>query len=205
MARAPKIDAVLEAGVDLAHSTLLDTVDAAQVGDHLGVAADADRVLTHRFEAKLSGYDGWNWYVTLARVPRGKIPTVCETGLVPGDGALLSPEWVPWADRIRPEEREAQQAAEAEAAGATTATADAEPSTEPSPGQHDAEAPSSADAADDGAGTPGADGGTDVETVDTAASPDEPDEVVEDDSELEEAEHAAEEAPRRSRSRRRRR
>lgn len=205
MARAPKIDAVLEAGVDLARSTLLDTVDAAQIGDHLGVAADADRVLTHRFEAKLSGYAGWNWFVTLARVPRGKVPTVCETGLVPGDGALLSPEWVPWADRIRPEERAAQQAAEAEATGTTAATADAEPTTEPSPGQHDGAAPSSADATDDAAGAPGTDGGTDVETVDTAASPDEPDEVVEDDSELEEAEHAAEEAPRRSRSRRRRR
>ncbi len=35
-------------------------------------------------------------------MPRGKVATVCETNLVPGDGALLSPEWLPYADRIAP-------------------------------------------------------------------------------------------------------
>lgn len=197
MARAPKIDAVLGAGVDLARSTLLATVEAAQVGDHLGVAADADRVLTHRFEARLPGYAGWNWYVTLARVPRGKEATVCETGLLPGDGALLAPEWVPWADRVRPEELAAQN--EAEAAQADGSTED-KPAPDPTPETHDGDAPSGTDDSVDPA-----EGGTDVETVDTAASPDEPDEVLEDDEELVDAEHAAEEAPRRSRSRRRRR
>lgn len=197
MARAPKIDAVLGAGVDLARSTLLATVDAAQVGDHLGVAADADRVLTHRFEARLPGYAGWNWYVTLARVPRGKEATVCETGLLPGDGALLAPEWVPWADRVRPEELAAQKAAEAAQADGST---EDKPAPDPTPETHDGDAPSGTDVSVDPA-----EGGTDVETVDTAASPDEPDEVLEDDEELVDAEHAAEEAPRRSRSRRRRR
>lgn len=202
MARAPKIDAVLGAGVDLARSTLLATVDAAQVGDHLGVAADADRVLTHRFEARLPGYAGWNWYVTLARVPRGKEATVCETGLLPGDGALLAPEWVPWADRVRPEELAAQKAAGAAAEDGSTEDGSTEdkPAQDPTPGTHDDDAP-----ADTGAPVDPAEGGTDVETVDTAASPDEPDEVVEDDEELVDAEHAADEAPRRSRSRRRRR
>ncbi|WP_372698451.1 DUF3027 domain-containing protein [Arthrobacter sp. JSM 101049] len=207
MARAPKLDAVLGAGIDLARSTLLGTVDASQVGAHLGATADADRVLTHRFEAKLAGYAGWNWYVTLARVPRGKVPTVCETGLLPGDGALLAPDWVPWADRVRPEEREAQQAAEAAAAdGTESAKPTQDPSPETSEATHDDGAPTRADAAADaGSEAPAAEAGTDVETVDTAASPDEPDEVVEDDAELVDAEQAAEAAPRRSRSRRRRR
>ncbi|GAA1361260.1 hypothetical protein GCM10009596_19130 [Arthrobacter rhombi] len=204
MARAPKIDAVLGAGVDLARSTLLDTVEPAQVGEHLGCTADDDRVLTHRFEAKLPGYAGWNWYVTLGRVPRGKVPTVCETGLLPGDGALLAPEWVPWADRVRPEELEAQKAAEAEASGQAPGD---QPTGDLSPATHDDDASSGApdDAGDTESGNGPTEGGTDVETVDTAATPDEPDEVVEDDEELVDAEHAAEEAPRRSRSRRRRR
>lgn len=190
MARAPKIDAVLGAGVDLARSTLLATVDAAQIGEHLGVAADADRVLTHRFEARLRGYAGWNWYVTLARVPRGKDATVCETGLLPGEGALLAPEWVPWADRVRPEELEAQKAAEA-----AEGSAGAEGATEDKPAPDPASQPAGDDA-------PAA---TDVETVDTADSADDPDEVVEDDDELVDAEQAVGQPPRRSRSRRRRR
>ncbi|WP_417215296.1 DUF3027 domain-containing protein [Arthrobacter sp.] len=201
MARAPKIDAVLGAGVDLARSTLLGTVEADQIGEHLGVSADDDRVLTHRFEAKLPGYAGWNWYVTLARVPRGKEATVCETGLLPGDGALLAPEWVPWADRVRPEELEAQKAAEAAAADAA---AGEKQSPDQSQDTHDDDAPAAAQANPASDAEPAADG-TDVETVDTAASPDEPDEVLEDDEELVDAEQAAESAPRRSRSRRRRR
>ena len=212
MARAPKLDAVLGAGIDLARSTLLDTVEADQVGAHLGVTADDDRVLTHRFEATLPGYAGWNWYVTLARVPRGKVPTVCESGLLPGEGALLAPDWVPWADRVRPEEREAQQAAEAAAAEGAEAGTPGQVAVPETPGDmHDGGA-STGDSAAAGSGAgsaaPAADADTDVETVDTAASPDEPDEVVEDDAELvdaEQAAEAAEAAPRRSRSRRRRR
>src|SRR6185312_3636663 len=200
MARAPKLDAVLGAAIDLARSTLLETVEADQVGAHLGVTTDDDRVLTHRFEARLPGYAGWNWYVTLARVPRGKVPTVCESGLLPGDGALLAPAWVPWADRVRPEEREAQQAAEAAAAEGTEAGAPAEAPVPETPGNtHDGGASAGADAsmaagAGAGSATPATDADTDVETVDTAASPDEPDEVVEDDAELVDAEQAAEAA-----------
>ena len=35
-------------------------------------------------------------------MPRGKVATVCETNLVPGEGALLSPEWLPYAERLAP-------------------------------------------------------------------------------------------------------
>ena len=47
-------------------------------------------------------YPGWRWAITVARVPRGKVATVCETNLVPGEGALLSPEWLPYAERLAP-------------------------------------------------------------------------------------------------------
>ena len=40
--------------------------------------------------------------VTLSRVPRSKAVTVSEVNLLPGEGALLSPQWLPWADRLAP-------------------------------------------------------------------------------------------------------
>jgi hypothetical protein len=40
--------------------------------------------------------------VTVARAPRAKAVTVNETVLLPGSGALLAPDWVPWQDRLRP-------------------------------------------------------------------------------------------------------
>ncbi|CAN5284092.1 hypothetical protein BH24ACT9_BH24ACT9_02870 [soil metagenome] len=74
------------------------------VGEHLGVVAEveADRLLTHRFRSTARGYLGWQWSVTLARAPRSKKITVDEVGLLPGDGALLAPAWVPWSERILP-------------------------------------------------------------------------------------------------------
>ena len=52
-----------------------------------------------RFENRLPGYPGWYWTVTVARV-EDEEPTVLELELLPGDGALLAPEWVPWAERL---------------------------------------------------------------------------------------------------------
>src|SRR5690606_27398674 len=48
------------------------------------------------------GYAGWHWIVTVARAPRARTATVCETGLLPGDGALLAKAWLPWAERLAP-------------------------------------------------------------------------------------------------------
>jgi hypothetical protein len=48
------------------------------------------------------GYSGWHWAVTVARAPRSKTVTVDEVVLLPGEGALLAPEWVPWSERLRP-------------------------------------------------------------------------------------------------------
>jgi len=61
-----------------------------------------DRVGTHYFACTASSYPGWRWAITVARVPRSKTVTVSETNLLPGDGALLSPQWLPYADRLAP-------------------------------------------------------------------------------------------------------
>lgn len=109
--RPAKLDALLAADVESARRAILDVAPQEQVGEHIGCTAEGDRLVLHRFEAKLPGYPGWRWFATLARVPRGKEATVCEVGLLPSEGSLLAPEWVPWAERVRPEDIAAVEAA----------------------------------------------------------------------------------------------
>lgn len=97
-----KTDATLAAAVEVAHEAAVSIAEPGAVGEHLGMVMDGERLGTHYFACLAPGYPGWRWAVTLARVPRGKSATVCETGLVPGEGALLSPAWVPYAERLAP-------------------------------------------------------------------------------------------------------
>lgn len=99
-----KPDAVLAAAVDTARNGILEIAGDTPVGEHLGAFPEAERLVTHRFEASVPGYVGWHWFATLARVPRGKEVTVCEVGLLPSEEALLAPDWVPWSERVRPED-----------------------------------------------------------------------------------------------------
>ena len=94
-------DATCAAAVDLAAAAAREMAGDS-VGEHLGVQAEGDRVVTHSFAAHQPGYSGWRWAVTVARAPRSRHVTVDEVVLLPGDGALLPPEWVPWSERLRP-------------------------------------------------------------------------------------------------------
>ncbi len=99
----PTLDPVLRAAVDLAREAAVEVAGGPDlVGEHLGTVVEADRLVAHQFEATAPGYPGWQWTVTLARVPRGRTPTVNEVALLPGEGAILAPPWVPWAERLRP-------------------------------------------------------------------------------------------------------
>ncbi|MBE9927525.1 DUF3027 domain-containing protein [Cellulosimicrobium cellulans] len=101
-ARAAR-DAVLTGAVELARAAAQEVAESPEdVGEHLGTVAEADRLISHRFACTMRGYRGWHWTVTLARVPRGRTATVCEVELLPGDGALLAPSWLPWSERLRP-------------------------------------------------------------------------------------------------------
>jgi Protein of unknown function (DUF3027) len=93
-----KLDQTCAAAVDLARDAILDE----HVGAHLSVAAEGERVVTHFFACTLPGYRGWRWAVTVARAPRSRHVTICETVLLPGDEALLAPSWVPWHERLQP-------------------------------------------------------------------------------------------------------
>ncbi len=98
--------------VDVARTALAELTPADTVGELLERTTEDDGVLTLSFAAKLSGYPGWHWSVSVAELP-GEEPTVLEAELLPGEGALLAPDWVPWAERLE-EYRAAQAAAAAE-------------------------------------------------------------------------------------------
>lgn len=101
---------------ELALSALAEITPDSTVGDAAGYRAEGDGVVSLRFDNRLAGYPGWFWTVTIARVEDAE-PTVLEVELLPGDGALLAPEWVPWAERLADyqaaQEAAAQAAAEA--------------------------------------------------------------------------------------------
>ncbi|MFW0111465.1 DUF3027 domain-containing protein [Rothia sp. P4278] len=104
--RTSKVDAVLAAAKDVALAGLADIAPENSIGPVHHLRGEEERLTTHLFECDLPGYRGWFWFATLSRAPRSKVATVCEIGLIPGDDALLAPAWVPWADRLRPEDRE---------------------------------------------------------------------------------------------------
>ncbi|TXK04849.1 DUF3027 domain-containing protein [Microbacterium mitrae] len=108
-------DAALLAAHDLAYAALLEITPAATIGAPAGHIVEPDGVVSLMFETTLLGYPGWFWTVSLARVP-GDEPTVLEAELLPGERALVAPDWVPWAVRLA-EYQAAQVAAAENAAG----------------------------------------------------------------------------------------
>ncbi|MFC0581831.1 DUF3027 domain-containing protein [Micrococcoides hystricis] len=116
--RKPKLDPQLAGEIEIARAALAEIADDDQVGEHVGAAADDDRLVTHRFVCLLPGYKGWHWFSTVARASRSKQVTVCELGLVSGDDSLLAPPWVPWSERVSEEERKQEQAEQSEQDGA---------------------------------------------------------------------------------------
>jgi hypothetical protein len=99
---AARQDAVLLAAVDLARAALEEVAEPGTVGAHSGMEMLGERLAMHWFECTSPGYHGWRWGVSVARVPRAKAATVCETNLLPGPDAVLAPEWLPYADRLAP-------------------------------------------------------------------------------------------------------
>ncbi|MEU4839267.1 DUF3027 domain-containing protein [Nocardia testacea] len=96
-----EVRTILAGAVDLARSALVD-LEPTGVGAHLGVRAEDECSATHRFEATLPGYHGWQWAVVVAAAPDTDRVTVSESALLPGPDALVAPEFVPWEQRIRP-------------------------------------------------------------------------------------------------------
>ncbi|RNI25121.1 DUF3027 domain-containing protein [Flexivirga caeni] len=99
---AVKADKVLLDGVALAHEAALAIAEPGAVGDHAGAVMLDERLAMHYFQCTSPGYVGWHWAISVARAPRQKFATVCETNLLPTDAAILAPEWLPYVERLAP-------------------------------------------------------------------------------------------------------
>ncbi|HEY1733516.1 MAG TPA: DUF3027 domain-containing protein [Acidimicrobiales bacterium] len=100
-ARRATLDSVCAEAVELAREAAEESA-RGEVGEHLGCEAEDDRVVNHRFACRNPAYLGWHWAVTVSRALRSRVPTVCETVLLPGETAVLAPAWLPWDERLRP-------------------------------------------------------------------------------------------------------
>ncbi len=89
----------VEARVALARAALGEVTDPADVGELIDVGSPADGVADLRFSCTLGGYTGWAWTVSTAQIA-GSEPTVLEVELLPMEGSLLAPPWVPWTERL---------------------------------------------------------------------------------------------------------
>jgi len=107
--------------VDVARAALLEITQESSIGALVSEQSEGEGVSTVRFASTMLGYPDWFWTVSVAQLPDEE-PTVLEAELLPGEGALIAPDWVPWADRL--EDYKAAQAAIA--AGELAAGADAD-------------------------------------------------------------------------------
>ncbi|OII37342.1 DNA primase [Curtobacterium sp. MMLR14_010] len=83
----------------LARTALLEVTEESTVGSFAGTTDEGDGVVSVLFANRMAGYPGWRWTVSVAHV-EGEDPSVLEVELMPGDGSLLAPEWVPWSERL---------------------------------------------------------------------------------------------------------
>lgn len=116
--RTSKVDEILAAAKDVALQGVREITPDHNIGLVHHVRPEEERLSTHLFECTMPGYRGWFWFATLSRAPRSKVATICEVGLLPGDDALIAPDWVPWADRVRPEDLEQKSSADSSEANA---------------------------------------------------------------------------------------
>ncbi|OIR43727.1 hypothetical protein BJP08_02410 [Corynebacterium sp. NML140438] len=87
--------------IEVAREAILEIADG-EVGAHIGVAGLSSNVATHRFEASVPGYTGWEWNAVVACATGSRWVTVNEVALMPARDALQAPDWVPYSERLRP-------------------------------------------------------------------------------------------------------
>lgn len=76
----------------------VETAPKNGVGDFLQLIEEDENVFTFLFAAKMKGYVGWTWSVSL--FASDEDTSVSEVNLMPGDESLIAPNWVPWAERL---------------------------------------------------------------------------------------------------------
>jgi hypothetical protein len=92
------LDSLTEAQ-KFALTALLEVTSVSTVGELVSETDEGDYVTSYRFATTLPGYPGWNWTITVADLP-DEHPTIVESELLPAEGALLAPDWIPWSERM---------------------------------------------------------------------------------------------------------
>ena len=83
---------------EVAKAALLEITPEATIGAPSGQIEEAGATSV-TFQANMAGYPGWHWTVSIATLDDAE-PSVLEVELMPGNGALLAPDWVPWSERL---------------------------------------------------------------------------------------------------------
>jgi hypothetical protein len=110
--------------LEVARAAATQNAGEKAVSNFVELIDEGDGAYSFVFEAKLEGYQGWLWSVTLFD-SGDESPTISEVVLLPGEQALLAPAWVPWSERLADwkalqVELEAQAALDALEAGEST-------------------------------------------------------------------------------------
>ena len=83
-----------------AQAVLAELAEPNSVGEYLGEFEVQKNAIELRFDCTLRGYQNWYWSVVFTQVDKRKEATISEVQLLAGEGALLAPAWVPWAERL---------------------------------------------------------------------------------------------------------
>ena len=153
---------------ELARAALAEITPVDGVGAYIGQVDEDGGAVSLLFEAAMPGYPGWRWTVSIATVEDAE-PTVLEAELMPGEGSLLAPDWVPWSERL------AEYKAAQESAGETEVESD-EDSDDDESGEFDDSEDDDDDDEDDVLGNDVLHGGDldgiDIDTLDEPADDD---------------------------------
>jgi len=90
----------MSTSITQARAALESSVEDGTIGDHVGTTDEGHGLRTERFACRLSGYVGWYWAVSVSVL--GDEVTINDIVLLPGDEAIVAPQWTPYRDRVRP-------------------------------------------------------------------------------------------------------
>jgi hypothetical protein len=83
----------------LAEKAAKESAPVSGVGKFLGVVKEESNVVSYRFEAKVKGYEGWEWNVVVFEGRKPSPATVSEVVMLPGKNSIVAPPWLPWSER----------------------------------------------------------------------------------------------------------
>ncbi|PPF20894.1 DUF3027 domain-containing protein [Rathayibacter sp. AY1A7] len=93
-------DTVLAGSLDVARAALAEIAPEGTIGELVTTLAQGEHVVSLQFANLMRGYPGWLWTATLSRIDETEDVNVLEVELLPGEGAVLAPDWVPWSVRL---------------------------------------------------------------------------------------------------------